>query len=395
MKNILKKLLVIISFVCIAEKSLAWGRTGHQIVAQVAFHYLDNKTKEAVKHYLGKTSIEDAATWMDDVRSNDFYNYMRTWHYVDVDKGEKFANNPADRNAVIVLNSAIRILEKRDNLKDSKIKEYIQIVFHLVGDLHQPLHTGYSVDKGGNTINIESPIYGGNLHSFWDTQILESKGITMEDCVKMYNGLTKEEIADIQKVNIIKWMNQSRGLLDEVYNFKDNKITQAYIDKNAEVTKKQLLLGGLRLAAVLREIFGSDNSTVTTTNNTTDNIPVLEMPVADSSAKTIVSIKAEEAAKYEGKMVKVCTKIYGGKYNEASKTAPTLLNAGGDYPGNPLTLVIWNDKRANFKNAPEVFYKGKDVCVTGVVKIYKGKPEIIVMNEEQIQLNTAGAVNNK
>ena len=115
MKSIFIKLTIAVIFLGTVSKSFAWGREGHHLVAEVAFHYLDDKTKEAVKHYLGKTSIEDAATWMDDMRGNDFYNYMKTWHYVDVDKGQKFENKITDRNAVIILNSVIRILEKKDN----------------------------------------------------------------------------------------------------------------------------------------------------------------------------------------------------------------------------------------------------------------------------------------
>lgn len=391
MKNLFIKLAIAVVLIGTANKSFAWGRDGHHLVAEVAFHYLDEKTKDAVKHYLGKMSIEDAATWMDDIKSNDFYNYMRSWHYVDVDKGQKFENKVTDRNAVIIINSAIKILDNRENLKDSKIKEYIMILFHLIGDLHQPLHTGYSVDKGGNTIMIASPGYSGNLHSFWDGQIIQAKNITLEDCLKMEDNYTKEQIAAFQKINVINWMNDSRSYLDDVYDFKDGKITQAYIDKNAETVKKQIFIGGLRLAAVLKEIFGTDHSKVATDN--TEKPVVAELPeptpVVEAAPKLIT---IEEAPKHAGEMVKVCTKIYGGKYIESSK-APTLLNAGADFPDNPLTLVIWSDKRANFKNPPEVFYKGKDVCVTGKVQLYKGKPEIVVTAEEQIQLNNAASTN--
>ncbi len=391
MKSIFIKLTIAIVLLSTANKSFAWGKDGHHLTVEVAFHYMDDKTKDAVKHYLGKMSIDDAATWMDDIKSNDFYNYMRSWHYVDVDKGKKFENKATDRNAVIILNSAIKILENRENLKDSKIKEYIMIIFHLVGDLHQPLHTGYSVDKGGNTIMIESPVYSGNLHSFWDGQIIQAKNITLEDCLKESSNYTAEQIAAFQKINVIHWMNDSRSYLDDVYDFKDGKITQAYIDKNAETVKKQIFIGGLRLAAVLKEIFGTDHPKAAT--DTTQKLAVIAIPepapVAEVAPKMI---KLEETTKYVGEIVKVCTKIYGGKYIESSK-APTLLNAGADFPDNPLTLVIWSDKRANFKNPPEVFYKGKDVCVTGKVQLYKGKPEIVVTAEEQIQLNNAASSN--
>ena len=384
----IKRLLVAIALFSIATKSLAWGREGHHLVAEIAFHYLDDKTKDAVKHYLGKMSIEDAATWMDDNRGNNYYDYMKTWHYINIEKGDKYSS-VKEKNIVVILNSAIKLLEKKETLSDAKIKEYLLMIFHLVGDIHQPLHNGYPEDRGGNSIEIESPIYSGNLHSLWDTQIIESKGIGVNDCLKMYNTYTKEQIEAFKKIEVLKWMYQSRTFLDSAYDFKDGKITQEYIDRNAVVIKKQLLIAGLRLAAVLKDIFGNENNAQAATAN---SLPVTAIPdapaIVETNPKDIKTIDINDAQNHIGETIKVCTKIYGGKYNESSKTAPTLLNAGGEYPGNPLTLVIWADKRAEFKNAPEVFYKGKDVCITGKVQMYKGKPEMIITKEEQIELTT-------
>ena len=161
------------------------------------------------------------------------------------------------------------------------------------------------------------------------------------------------------------------------------------------VIKKQLLIAGLRLAAVLKDIFGNENNAQAASVN---SMPVTAIPdapaMAETNSKDIKTIDVKDAQNHIGETIKVCTKIYGGKYNESSKTAPTLLNAGGEYPGNPLTLVIWADKRANFKNAPEVFYKGKDVCITGKVQMYKGKPEMIITKEEQIELTTGSPSTN-
>lgn len=97
-------------------------------------------------------------------------------------------------------------------------------------------------------------------------------------------------------------------------------------------------------------------------------------------------IKIEDAAKHEGDSVKICTKIFGGRYFEGSKNAPTLLNAGAKYPDAPMTIVIFGENRANFKNKPEEYYPDKNICVTGRIVMYKGKPEIIITREEQIKV---------
>jgi len=255
MKKVITVVFLSVIFAGITGKCLAWGKKGHEMVAQIAFRFLDDSTKKIVKGYLGNLSIEEAANWMDDERGNSYYNYMRTWHYLDIDKGQNYEPS-SERNIITVLHSAIVDLRQYKTIKRKETKRDLLLIFHLVGDLHQPLHTGYAIDKGGNTININSASVSGNLHSVWDTQIIDAKGITLDSCMQLYSTLDPKEVAEIQKVNELKWMYQSRSLLDTVYSFKDNFLDQRYIDSNSQVIKKQLVIAGLRLAAILNEVFG-------------------------------------------------------------------------------------------------------------------------------------------
>jgi hypothetical protein len=102
------------------------------------------------------------------------------------------------------------------------------------------------------------------------------------------------------------------------------------------------------------------------------------------SVKAQTEVKIEDIAKHVGDSVTVCTKIYGGIYLDRSNGTPTLLNAGGAYPNAPLTIFMGADARAKFKEAPEVFFKDKEVCIYGKVILYKEKPEIIIYDEKQI-----------
>ena len=96
-------------------------------------------------------------------------------------------------------------------------------------------------------------------------------------------------------------------------------------------------------------------------------------------------IKVEDAKNHIGDSVTICTKIFGGKYLENSKGAITLLNAGGNYPNAPLTLVIPGDSRKQFKNKPEDYFANKAVCVTGKIELYKNNPQIVISIEWQIR----------
>jgi hypothetical protein len=261
MKRVFKVFLLFILLGSASTKTFAWGKTGHGLVAEVAFHILDDSTQKIVKQYLGNLSIEDAANWMDMEKSNSYYNYMRSWHYLDIDKGEKYTPT-SERNVMTVLHAAIVELRNRKQTDMSKkeIRYRLLLIFHLVGDLHQPLHAGYAIDKGGNTIQVNSPYVSGNLHSVWDTQILEYKSINLDTCLSVYNAMRADEVANFKKINELKWMYESRSYLDKVYSFENNFLDKAYIDNNILVIKKQLVVGGIRLASILDELFNPANN---------------------------------------------------------------------------------------------------------------------------------------
>ncbi|MDQ6903081.1 MAG: hypothetical protein M3139_08730 [Bacteroidota bacterium] len=93
-------------------------------------------------------------------------------------------------------------------------------------------------------------------------------------------------------------------------------------------------------------------------------------------------IKVDDAKSHVGENVKICTKIYGGKFFE--RDTLTLLNAGASYPDAPLTVVIHGETRRDFNNEPEEYYKDAEVCITGTVELFKEKPEIVVTSKDQI-----------
>lgn len=86
--------------------------------------------------------------------------------------------------------------------------------------------------------------------------------------------------------------------------------------------------------------------------------------------------------------VTVCGKVFNGVYLQSTKNSPTLLNMGGIYPNQMLTLLIWGEDLKDFPAKPEQHYANKDVCVTGMVIEYRGKPEIVLKSPDQIKLQS-------
>src|SRR5690348_15937454 len=65
--------------------ALAWGKTGHRVVAAIADTQLSGLARAHVKELLGVESLDEAATWPDDLRSapEPFWQKTATpWHYV-------------------------------------------------------------------------------------------------------------------------------------------------------------------------------------------------------------------------------------------------------------------------------------------------------------------------
>jgi micrococcal nuclease len=106
-----------------------------------------------------------------------------------------------------------------------------------------------------------------------------------------------------------------------------------------------------------------------------------------ASVKTYAqtTIAAKDAAKHIGESVTICDKIYGGKFLDGPGL--TLLDVGGAHPNEVLTLLIKGDDRKKFTGNPEETLKGKNVCITGTVVDYKGKPEIIITETAQIKVS--------
>lgn len=236
-----------------STESYSWGSQGHKIVAEIAYQYLDKATQDSVKKYLGDMSFQNAATWMDDMRSDPNFNYMKPWHYINVEKDKTFVKS-TDENIVNELNKTIDELQ-RSKANKELVNLDIKIIFHIVGDLHQPLHVGYGTDKGGNSIDVIFQGKKSNLHKVWDSEMIYEKKITAEECLELASKLSAEEIREIQKIDVIKWMDESRSFLANVYDFKEGIIDQNYINMNTPIIEKQLTYAGLRLANILRKTF--------------------------------------------------------------------------------------------------------------------------------------------
>ena len=89
-----------------------------------------------------------------------------------------------------------------------------------------------------------------------------------------------------------------------------------------------------------------------------------------------------QAAQYVGQTVTVEGTVAQVSVSQRSNT--TFLNFGDRYPNHTFTAVIFRSAAARFPNPQQ--WEGKRVRVTGTVRLYRGKPEIVLDNPSQITL---------
>ena len=110
-------------------------------------------------------------------------------------------------------------------------------------------------------------------------------------------------------------------------------------------------------------------------------------PVAEPAAVFPAGhITASEASNYVGSRKTVCGQAVSVTYAANSTGKPTLLNFDRPYPDQLFTVVIWGQNRDNFPEPPDILYGGREVCATGLISDYQGRPQIEVALPAQMAI---------
>ena len=256
--------LAVIGIACLvmsgltSHKTFAWGQNGHRVVGKVAEQHLKRGVKKKLDILLEGNCLAEVSVWMDDIRSDNHYDFTHDWHWVTIpdslhyDETEK---NPEGDilEAIERLGNAL----KKGGLDSKTEREYVKYLVHLVGDIHQPLHVGTGLDRGGNAHRVEWFRKSSNLHRVWDSEMIESSNLSFTELFSFLPNPTKEEIKAWQSMSPQEWAAESKALRQQVYNLpEDNKIGYEYMYYNWPTLEDRLLKAGVRLAGLLNEIYG-------------------------------------------------------------------------------------------------------------------------------------------
>lgn len=244
----------------VPDKIWAWGQKGHDVITYIAECHLTPKAKKAVRQVLGGHSMMYYSSWMDNMVSVPEYASVRTWHYANVDEGESYETMEKCPTGDIctALPEIIEKLKSRE-LSDSLETLYVKFLIHLVGDVHQPMHAGRLSDRGGNEFHVKWFGTPTNLHSLWDTALIESlRKWSYTEWQQNIDIASEKEIAEMAKGSVMDWFNQTVNLGKTIYlNVEeDGNYSYDYMLENYPIVEQQFLRAGYRLARLLNEIYG-------------------------------------------------------------------------------------------------------------------------------------------
>ena len=241
----------------------AWGVEGHRAVGQIAEHHLTEKARRQVAALLGTQTLTLVSTQPDEMLALPEYKDTAPWHYINSplglphDEYVKTIKNQDKPNAYKALTAKIK--EMRDPSKTREQRaEALVFVVHIVGDVHQPLHSGRAEDRGGNDIKLTYRGKDTNLHSLWDSGLLDYQGLDYTEMGQQYDNVP----AALQKqwqatLDPAEWLFESYTLSSQLYKEAEQKpnLDFRYYPAHAPIMKQRIQQAGLRLAAVLNEAF--------------------------------------------------------------------------------------------------------------------------------------------
>lgn len=255
------KWLLLILVWALPLKLMAWGMLGHRVIGGIAEHYLSVKARAEIRKLLGNETIAMAGNWADFIRSDRAYDYLGSWHYINVQSGipERQFAEYLKKDTSANLYNKIRFLTaqlKSRSLTVDKRVFYLKLLIHFVGDAHQPMHAGRPHDRGGNGIKLYWFNTPTNLHRLWDEQLVEFQQLSYTEHVAAINHPTPSQLSAWRRQSVEQWLYESYSIAQKLYEVKpEEKLSYQYNYRNVDIMNQQLLKGGVRLAVLLNEIF--------------------------------------------------------------------------------------------------------------------------------------------
>ena len=264
MMKTVKYLPIIVLLLATPILSLAWGTTGHRVIAQLAEENISKKTKKEIDRLLEGYPMAYWANWADFIKSDTTgkWDHTHIWHYFNITGNlshQAFMEEikKANQENVYGQISVFQEILKNKNASDDEKRIALYFLIHLVGDLHQPMHIGRLDDLGGNLITVYWFNNPTNIHSIWDSALLNYENYSYTEYTAILNKLNKTEKTKLKSGTLEDWLFETYQITNEIYTSikKEDKLQYDYQYKYKYTVELLLKRAGLRLARILDESF--------------------------------------------------------------------------------------------------------------------------------------------
>jgi len=310
--------LVILTLAALPLPASAWNIPGHMLSTAIAYQVLSQEnqhTIDKIKAVLEKhpwyanqwqARLQDvpvadrdfvlfmqAARWPDDIRTRDKAQNRPPWHYINwpfKPEGQPASVQTREPEPVNIL-TALAENQSVVNKENDRDRRAVALawLFHLLGDIHQPLHTAqlFTVDypngdRGGNEICVRVTQAGQpmDLHRFWDAVITSSSNLTRlrNEATTLRNRqeFQRGQLTELSNTGFESWANESFAIATKIAyrnggligiprgESKDCVFVPAapvlpvgYVVNASRIADRRMVLAGYRLADVLTRVLGN------------------------------------------------------------------------------------------------------------------------------------------
>jgi hypothetical protein len=312
LKHCVAAIVAVLVLVIIAPDSLAWNKPGHMVSGAIAYSELKQLSPATLARVVAFLKLHPefptrwapevakrfvpaherdlylfmlAARWPDDIRGDESFDHS-AWHFINLPykpEGQPASVQPVDSPPENILSAyANNLAMVRGTGPDSERAVALAWLFHLLGDVHQPLHTvtlfttqfpTAEGDRGGTRfyIRVRPERSTISLHAFWDGLVLGSERFqtvrNTATSLRLRPAYARAQLPELAHTEFDQWARQESVTLakEQVYR---NGTLQGSTDKRngvmlpvdyAEMAKpigeRRVALAGYRLADVLKRLF--------------------------------------------------------------------------------------------------------------------------------------------
>ncbi len=302
LKSLLRNLCLSAMLLLVPMSTLAWNSNAHRVIAEIAWENLTMPARAQVgclvrqfqRSWPQVKSFQQMAVWPDTLKSQGITAFNQ-WHFIaqpfSTESNKVSLPRINDENGVWAVQQGVTVL--MDGNRDPAMQAwFLAFVAHIVGDLHQPLHTITRVsskhpqgDLGGNLFMINYP-GASNLHQLWDQSLgalpkdLYQKSQVIKIAHELQRRYPQKRFAHrAQDLDPNDWAKESFALGKSfAYQLPENsRPSKHYIKQGQEIALKQIALAGYRLANLLNHIaqdrkYSAGNCSITSSHH--KNSPV-------------------------------------------------------------------------------------------------------------------------